>query len=548
MKKGIPSVIPLVCFYGLALLQPPWTVFSFTLSSSSMVSKNNNPEVPRKTYDLIVIGGGSAGLTAAKFAATFGKSSVIIEKAKVGGDCTWSGCVPSKSLLASAKASHAVSNNRRARELGIVQWRNYSAPAEGTVAPAVVVDMKAVKNRVDENIRLIYNKDDSPEALKKLGIDVISGMATFVDSKTVNVCSIAEKGGEEGQGMRMVCRAKDGVLIATGARPKRPNIAGIENVDYITYEQVFQLEQIPRTMTVIGGGPIGCELAQAYARLGSKVTVVASSLLSREEPEVGELMQRVFEVEGIQVTKSRAINVMKKEGTCEHLVTCQDGQQVTGEILLCATGRVPTVDGMNLKELGVELNEYGGFKTDKTLQTTVKGLYAAGDCTGDRQFTHYAGYQGAVGARNILLPLTDPGVMDHVPATTFTDPEVSSVGLTEKEAREKFGDQNVSVAFRRLCDTDRGVCEGNQEGFIKIVYQSRGYKILGATIASPVGGELISEISVAMKTGLTFDMLATVMHTYPSHSFTLQAMAAEVYYNKLVKSKRLLNFLKWLGL
>jgi len=147
-----------------------------------------------------------------------------------------------------------------------------------------------------------------------------------------------------------------------------------------------------------------------------------------------------------------------------------------------------------------------------------------------------------------LLPLTDPGVITNVPSTTFFDPEIASVGLTEKEAIEEFGEKKISVAFKRIDETDRGICEGNKFGFIKIIYKKRGYKILGATIASPVAGELIAEISVAMKTGLSFDMLATVMHTYPSHSFALQAMAAEVYYDKLVKSKPILNFLKWLGL
>lgn len=162
--------------------------------------------------------------------------------------------------------------------------------------------------------------------------------------------------------------------------------------------------------------------------------------------------------------------------------------------------------------------------------------------------THYAGYQGAVAARNILLPFTDPGLIDYVPATTFTDPELASIGMTEQQAKDEFGENQVSVAFKMINETDRGICEGVQEGFIKIVYKSKGYKILGATIMSPVAGELISEIASAMKTGLSFDMLATVMHTYPSHSFALQAMAAEVYYEKLVKMKGLLNFLKRIGL
>jgi pyruvate/2-oxoglutarate dehydrogenase complex dihydrolipoamide dehydrogenase (E3) component len=203
---------------------------------------------------------------------------------------------------------------------------------------------------------------------------------------------------------------------------------------------------------------------------------------------------------------------------------------------------------MDLDKLGVALNDKGGIMIDNTLQTSIKGIYAAGDCTGDRQFTHYAGYQGAVGARNILLPLTDPGVLDQVPATTFTDPEVSSIGLTEKEAKAEFGDKKVAVAFQLVNETDRGICEGTKEGYIKIVYKKRGNKILGASIVSPVAGELIAEISMAMKTGLSFDMLATVMHTYPSHSFALQSMAAVVYYDKLVKSKPLLNFLKRLRL
>mmetsp|Transcript_26198 Transcript_26198/g.38816 ORF Transcript_26198/g.38816 Transcript_26198/m.38816 type:complete len:302 (-) Transcript_26198:11-916(-) len=301
-------------------------------------------------------------------------------------------------------------------------------------------------------------------------------------------------------------------------------------------------------MTVIGGGPIGCELAQAYSRLGAEVTVVASRLLPREEPEAGEVMLRVFESEDIKVTKSRVESVDTNPGGPSHTVLCTDGQKISGDMLLVAIGRIPTTTGMDLEILGVELNDKGGIKVDPTLQTTVKGLYAAGDCTGDRQFTHYAGYQGAVGARNILLPLTDPGVIDQVPATTFTDPEVASIGLTEKEAKAEFGDNKVAVAFQLISETDRGICEGNKEGFIKIVYKKRDYKILGASIASPVAGELIAEIAMAMKTGLSFDMLATVMHTYPSHSFALQSMAAEVYYDKLAKSKPLLNVLKWLGL
>lgn len=389
----------------------------------------------------------------------------------MGGDCTWTGCVPSKSLLASSKAAHAIS---KAKEMGI------------NIDGKVSIDMKAIKRRVDKNIKYIYDEDDSPEALKKLGVDVISGAAELRDTKMISVCM---NGDGDGDGTNIEICANDGILIATGAKPKKPEIDGIDEVDYVTYEEAFSLEEVPDTMTVIGGGPIGCELAQAYSRLGAKVTVAAESLLPREEPEVGELMQRVFETEGISVTGS---SVEKIEGTHRgnkiHTAVCKNGQKVDGDLLLVAIGRQPNVLGLGLDALEVTLKDNGGIETDTKLQTSVKGLYAAGDCTGDRQFTHYAGYQGAVAARNILLPLTDPGVITEVPATTFTDPEIASIGLTEKEAKQEFGDGKISVAFQLVKETDRGICEGVKEGFIKIVYKTKGYQILGATICSPVAG------------------------------------------------------------
>lgn len=487
----------------------------------------------KSEYDLLVIGGGSAGLTAAKFAATFGKSVAIIENAKLGGDCTWYGCIPSKSLIASSKAAHAVQN---ASKFGINTNNNNNN---------ISVDMKAVKQRIQNNMEQIYEEDDSPEAMNKLGIDTIFGTATFQDTNIIRV--------DDANTSSTIC-AKDGVLICTGASPKTPNIPGLidgdESINYITYENAFDMEEIPELMTVIGGGPIGVELAQAYSRLGSKVTIIANTLLPREEPEVGECLQRVFEKEGIRVVNSKLSNVQSqnKEEKKEHLATCQNGETVTGDLMLLALGRKPVVNGLGLSEIGVEMNQDGGIQVDNKLQTSVKGIYAAGDCTGDRQFTHYAGYQGAIGARNILLPFSDPGMMEFVPGTTFTDPQIASVGLTEEAALKKYKKSQIGIAYKELKETDRGICDGVEEGFIKVVYLKKGYKVLGASIVSPVAGELISEITTMMKSGMSFDMLATVMHTYPSHSFALQAMAAELYYDKLVKLKPILNFLKRIGL
>lgn len=491
------------------------------VSALSAATKGNM----KKSFDLVVIGGGSAGLTAAKFAARFGKTVAIVESKRLGGDCTWTGCVPSKTMIASARAAHSIST---ASDFGIVN----------TVKPKV--DLAAVRKRVQEAQKLIYDEDDSPEAMAKLGVNTIVGKAKFVSPKTLLVTN---------NGQEEEVEATGGVIICTGAAPVRPtNIPGLDSVTYLTYEEVWDLEELPERLTIVGGGPIGCELAQVFGRLGSTVTQIAGDcLLPRDEPEAGATLQKIFEHEGINVIQERVTNVASS-GTNKHVVTCSKGTQVTGDVLLVAIGRKPTVTGMDLEKLGVELNAKGGIHVNAQLMTTVKGLYAAGDCTGDVQFTHYAGYQGAVAARNVLLPFSDPGVLTDVPATTFTHPEVASVGMSEAQARAELGDGAVSIAFKKLSEVDRAVCEGEKEGFIKIVYKTKGYQILGATVMSPVAGEMIAEICVAMKTKLSFDMLATVMHSYPAYSFALQAMAAELYYDKLVKNKRLYNFLTQIGL
>ncbi len=442
--------------------------------------------------------------------------------------------IPSKSLIASSKAAHSIT---KASEFGI------------SIEGEVKIDMKAIKSRVQSNIQHIYEEDDSPQAMKKLGIDTIAGSAKFIQE---NVIEVTNQNGKD----EVICTvtAKDGVLICTGARPNIPTIPGLDSVQYLTYEDAFSVEEVPKSLTVVGGGPIGVELAQAYSRLGAKVTIIADKLLPKVEPEAKEAIQRVFESEGITIVSSRLTSVQANEGRFDgkkssaHIATCQNGETYNGDTLLLATGRKPSVMGMNLHEIGVEMNEVGGIKVDDKLQTSMKGIYAAGDCTGLQQFTHYAGYQGAVGARNILLPLSDPGLMKFVPGTTFTDPQVAAVGMTEEDAVKEYGEGKVGVAFQAIKETDRGICDNVKEGFIKVVYLKRGLKILGACIMSPVAGETIAEISVAMKAGMPFDQLATVIHTYPSHAFALQAIAAELYYEKLVKLKPILNFLKRLGL
>lgn len=282
-------------------------------------------------------------------------------------------------------------------------------------------------------------------------------------------------------------------------------------------------------------------------------TTLPYRLLPREEPEASEALEQVFQKEGI-IRKLASVTSVKPSGSKgghEATVTSSNGsttETIKGDTLLVAVGRIPNVKGFGLDEIGVELNEKGGIAVNEKLQTKVKNVYAAGDCTGDLQFTHYAGWQGAIAARNILLPLKDQGVIENVPSATFTSPEVSSIGLTERKARDEYGNNNVAVAFQKMSHVDRAICDGEEDGFIKVIYSTRNYQILGATVMSPAAGELISEIGVAMKAKMSFDQLATVIHSYPTYSIALQMMASEVNYEKTLKSKTLLNILKWLGL
>lgn len=520
------------------------------LPSTASPSSPSPAPKPKAAYDLIVVGGGSAGLTAAKFAATFGKSVCLVEGSRVGGDCTWTGCVPSKTLLAAAKRAWT--------------WRQMNEEYGGAeIDDASLRKMlRGAKDEVDEKRRRIYEQDDSPGVLRSLGIDLAEGRARFRDARTVDVKN-------DSDGTTRQIEAKSGIVVSTGATLRDPtfDIAGLDSVSYWTYENVWeeffksmeqnQLRPVMQTkVIVVGGGPIGCELSQAISRLGCSVTLIGRSprLLPKEEEEASMALQRVLEEEGISVICNQKVaSVTASESSSENIkVSLEDSSldPIIGDHILVATGRVPNVQNMGLEDMGVIINSITkGIQVNKNLETSVKSVYAAGDCTGDQQFTHYAGYQGAIAARNILLPLKDPGVLAEVPSTTFTDPEVASFGLTERAARERYGEGLVSASFRPLAKIDRAVCEGkNRHGFIKIVYQSKTKQILGATIVAPVAGELVSELAVAKDAKLSLDRLSTVMHSYPSYSIALQQMAADVYYDKLKKNKSLYDVLKKAGL
>ena len=444
-----------------------------------------------QNYDIAIIGAGSGGLTAAGFAAKLGAKVALVEKNRIGGDCTWTGCVPSKALLKAAKVAHEV---RTASHYGV-----RAGPPD--------VEMSRVREYVRAAIQQVY-RFESPEELRKEGVDVIVAGARFLDPETIAV-------GESR------IRAKT-FLLTTGARPAIPPIAGLNEIPFLTYEQIFDNDHLPDTMIVVGGGPIGMEMAQAYQRLGSQVFVVADRLLAKEEPEVREVMQRVFEREGIRFVWGKATSA-RKDGSA--LVVATDRGEARGDLLLIASGRKPTVDGLDLEKAGVT-HSPRGIPVDDSLRTNVKHIYAAGDVVGGYQFTHFAGWQAFQAVRNALLPGSSSGLTDLVPWVTFTDPEVAHVGLTEDQARATLAD-NIHICRWEMSRADRAVCENDTDGFIKVITKKDG-TILGATIVAGRAGEAITEFIVAMKQHMNVADLAGAIHAYPTYSTAVQQLAADM--------------------
>jgi pyruvate/2-oxoglutarate dehydrogenase complex dihydrolipoamide dehydrogenase (E3) component len=447
-----------------------------------------------ETYDLVIIGGGSAGLMAASLAVQFDARVALVERIRTGGDCTWTGCVPSKALRKAAKVAHAM---RTADRYGL-------APAEPNV------DLGAVMNQVRSVIDRIY-QEESPQALRADGIDVYLGGARFLAPHTLAA-------GEE------IIRARK-VLIATGAHPHIPPIQGLETIDYVTYETVWDLDTLPEHLLVAGAGPVGVELAQAFRRLGSSVTLIASGdrILPRDDPAASRTLEDVFRSEGIQVVPNARAELAWKDKS-GRLHVGAGGSGLAGDTLLIAAGRRPNVKGLGLEKAGVAYSAQG-IQVDDHLRTSQRHIYAAGDVTGGNQFTHYAGWQAAMAARNALLPGASQGVRKWVPWTTFTDPEVAHAGLTEAQAREQFGDA-VKTCDWPMAQVDRARAEGNTDGFIKLAHLQNG-TLLGATIVAAQAGEMIHEWIVALDRGIKVDDLSNTLHVYPTYSIAgMQASAA----------------------
>ncbi|MGW0732013.1 dihydrolipoyl dehydrogenase family protein [Streptomyces sp. NPDC002851] len=432
-------------------------------------------------YDLVVIGGGSAGLTAARTAGRLGARTLLVERDRLGGDCLWTGCVPSKALLHVASEVHA------ARRVGA-----YGLPtADGPV------DLSAVMAHVKGAIAAI-EPHDSADSLAPLGVEVAYGPAVFTGPRGL-------RAGEREVGFRYA-------LVATGSSPSLAPVPGLAEADPLTSDTVWQLAELPDRLVVLGGGPVGCELGQAFARLGSRVTLVEAleRLLPGEEPRASQLLEERLEAEGVTVlTGHRAERIA--DGALHG-----PGGPVPYDRLLAVTGRRANTAGLGLEAAGVRLGERGQIETDARLRTTNSRIYAAGDVTGKSAFTHLGGTQGAAAAVEALLGVRRPIAYGAVPWVTFTDPEIARVGLTAAEARTRYGD-TVRVRSLDHDRVDRAVTDGRTEGFTSLVLDPRG-RIVGATVAAPRAGETIAHLATAVRLGWTPSQYARTVHPYPTYA------------------------------
>jgi pyruvate/2-oxoglutarate dehydrogenase complex dihydrolipoamide dehydrogenase (E3) component len=428
-------------------------------------------------FDLIAIGGGTAGLVTASGGASLGLRVALVERDALGGDCLWTGCVPSKALIASARLAHAM---RHASSLGL----HDASPSH--VFETVMERMRTARARVAEH--------DDPERFRKMGVDVIFGEARFVASDQIRV------DGRTLQSPRIV--------IATGA---------------------------PARIAVVGGGPIGLEFAQVYRRLGAEVVVIEmlSQLLPAEEPKAAAILRDVLTREGIEIRTDAQLDLVETPDTGRKVLHLRNGlgrrETLLVDEIFVATGRRPDTGTLELEAGGIETTG-GAVAVDDTLRSSVRGVWAAGDVAGGPQFTHVADYQAKLVLRNAIFPLSSRADYSTVPAVTYTDPEVARVGLTEAEARERYGD--VRVYGYEFADLDRAIVDGHTTGFVRVVTRGKG-RIVGATIVATGAGELLMAIVVAMKQKMPLAKLSRVIYPYPTMVEAVKRTADAFYREKL---------------
>jgi pyruvate/2-oxoglutarate dehydrogenase complex dihydrolipoamide dehydrogenase (E3) component len=481
--------------------------FDRQLLANVQPSDWRNPE-PKSSYHLVVIGGGTAGLITASGAAGLGARVALIEAGNMGGDCLNVGCVPSKALLRSA---HAAADARNASRLGV------------RIGGEVSVDFPAVMQRMREIRARIAPHDSAERYQNELGVDVFLGRGSFTGKDTIDVA-----------GRRLRFRR---AVIATGARAFVPPIAGLDETGYLTNESVFDLRDRPRRLLVLGGGPIGCELAQAFQRFGTQVTVVEmmGQILGREDPDAADLVLNAFRREGIDVRLgTRLLRVEKLDGAKRAIVDHAGKEEtIAFDEILVAVGRSPNVSGLDLECVGVEYDLQRGVRVDDQLRTSNPRIFSAGDVCMKYKFTHAADAAARIVIQNALFALGPIGRRSvaglTIPWCTYTDPEVAHVGAYAHDS-EMTG-ALLDTYVKDLSEVDRAMTDGNEDGFVKIHTTKGSDRIVGATIVAPHAGDMISEVSVAMASGTGLSKLSGIIHPYPTQADAIRSLG-DVYNRK----------------
>ena len=474
-----------------------------------------NPK-PEGRYNLVVIGAGTAGLVCAAGAAGLGAKVALIERELMGGDCLNVGCVPSKALISAARAAAAV---RDAGDFGV------------EVPDGVRVRFDAVMERMRQ-LRARISPNDSAARFRDLGIDVFIGPGRFVDSDTIDV---------EGTALKFA-RA----VIATGARASAPPIPGLENVEYLTNESVFSLTELPPRLGVIGAGPIGCEMAQSFARFGSKVYLVKSEhgILPREDRDAAAIVEKQLLKDGVELLCCGR-DTKIEGGASIRLTLDSHGKRYDEPIdkLLVSVGRAPNVDTLNLEAVGVDYDKKG-VKVDDRLRTTNPRIFAAGDVCSRFQFTHAADFMARTVIQNALFKGRAKASSLTIPWSTYTAPEIAHVGLYPSEAEKEGID--IDTFTQEFADVDRAILEGRDEGFVKVHLKKKSDRIVGATIVAESAGDLISEIAVAMTNGLGLGKIARTIHPYPTQAEAIRRVGDAYNRTRLTPLVKW-GFNKWLG-
>ncbi len=447
-------------------------------------------------FDLIAIGGGAAGITAVTLARGLGKKAALVDRKKFGGECTWSGCVPSKALI---------------HEAGLLR----SSARSGTTVSGASTALRTVR----ETVERVY-ESEHPEQFEKMGITAIENASVlFRDQHTIEVNGTA-------------LRSKY-FIITTGSSPLVPPIPGLDRARYHTNETVFSLASPPRSMAILGGGPIGIELAQAFNRLGTHVTVLemADTILPREDIEVAKLLAENLAAEGITILTGATVTGV--EPGDETAIICRIhgiGHRISAETVLVAAGRRPNTDGLSLENAGVAYDRKS-IIVDGYMRTTAGNIYAAGDVAGPYQFSHVANYQAILAASNALLPFRRKADYRHVPWCVFTDPELARSGMTEAEARDSFGGR-IKVYRADYARIDRAKTDHAESGFAKCICDRKG-TILGIHILGGRAGDVLHEAHAAKTLGVPLYRLNGVMHVYPTYSEIIKVMARDAYIDRV---------------